>query len=155
MKDVRSGIARIFNAYGENMDLGEYSHVVPALIGKAIFYPEKEFTVWGDGTQSRDFLYVSDCVEALVKLESKVSSPPLTVNIGSAETVPISTLAQKIVGLSGKSMTPVYDTEKPVGPLSRTAHTTKARALLDWQPQISLEEGLKRTYAWVEKRMRG
>ncbi len=153
MKDIRIGIARIFNVYGENEDLGESAHVVPALIRKAILYPEEKFIVWGNGKQSRDFLYVADCVDALIKLEAKAASPPLVVNIGWDKTVLISELAEKIVELSGKDIDIIYDPTRPVGPVSRTADITRAVASLGWQPRISLEEGLKRTYAWAQRRI--
>lgn len=152
MKGVEIGIARIFNIYGENGDLGKTSQVVPSLIRKAICYPTEEFIVWGDGKQSRDFLYVSDLVDALLKLEEKASNPPVVVNLGSDKAIPIGELAEKIVKVSGKDIEMRYDTSKPAGPTSRTADITKARALLGWQPRVSLEEGLKRTYTWAAKR---
>lgn len=154
MKGVEIGIARIFNIYGENGELDKSSHVVLSLIRKAIRYPDEEFIVWGDGRQSRDFLYVSDVVDALLRLEEKASNPPVVVNLGADKAVSIGVLAEKIVELSGKNMAIEYDTGKPVGPISRTANIAKARALLGWQPKVSLEEGLRRTYAWAVKRLR-
>jgi GDP-D-mannose 3',5'-epimerase len=147
------GIARIFNIFGENGALGDSAQVVPSLIRKAIRYPKEEFIVWGDGKQSRDFLYVSNCVDALLKLERKASNPPIVVNIGSEQAITIGSLAEKIVELSGKNMEIKYDPSKPMGPSSRTAVVTKARTLLGWQPTVNLEEGLRRTYAWLEKRL--
>jgi nucleoside-diphosphate-sugar epimerase len=154
MKNVDVGIARIFTAYGPCEPLDETAHAVPALIRKAIRYPEEDFVVWGSGEQTRSFMYVSDCVEALVRLEEKASSPPLIVNVGSDKPTPIRVLAEKIVEISGKSIEVKYDPSKPVGPLSRTADITKARRVLGWSPKVSLEEGLRRTYAWAEKKLR-
>jgi GDP-D-mannose 3',5'-epimerase len=151
MKDVNISIARLFNIYGINEPVGEHAHVVADLICKAIRYPEEPFIVQGDGTQSRDFLYVTDCVDALVKLEEKASSPPVTVNVGSDRTVTIGTLAERIVSISGKDIEIIYDATKPMGPLSRTADTKKAKALLGWTPKIDLDEGLRRTYNWIEE----
>ena len=129
--------------------------MITDLISKAILYPNKEFVVRGDGKQSRDFLYVSDCVDALLKLEEKVSNPPITVNIGSGKAVSISTIAEKAVELSGKDIKIAYDPAQPVGPLSRIGDITRARALLNWQPKVSLDEGLRHTYEWVERRLKG
>ncbi len=151
--DIDIGIARIFNVYGENSVLSGSAHVIADLMRKAILYPKEEFIVWGDGKQSRDFLYVSDCVDALLKLEEGASNPPVIVNIGSGETVSIGTIAEKVVRLSGKDISIVYDATKPVGPLSRTADITKAKALLNWQPKVSLDDGLRRTYSWVQRRL--
>ena len=155
VKSIKTGIARIFNVYGENEPPRERAHVIADLARKAILYPQVEFVVWGDGTQTRDFLYVSDCVDALLKLEKALSvaansTNSIIVNVGSDEAVPISTIAEKIVKISGKDIPIIYDPTKPVGPLSRTADTTRAKTLLGWQPRIGLDEGLKRTYSWIE-----
>lgn len=153
MKDIDIGIARIFNIYGENAALGETGQVIPALIYKAISYPQEDFIVWGNGQQTRDFLYVADCVEALLKLEAKASNPPVIVNIGSGKTVPIRVIAEKTAGLSGKNPEIKYDVTRPVGPVSRTSDISRAQALLHWRPETSLDVGLARTYSWVEKRL--
>jgi nucleoside-diphosphate-sugar epimerase len=104
MKNIDVGIARIFTVYGPGEPLDETAHAVPALIRKAIRYPEEDFVVWGNGEQTRSFMYISDCVEALVRLEEKASSPPLIVNIGSDKPTPIRVLAEKIVEISGKNI---------------------------------------------------
>jgi len=155
MGNIDTGIARIFNVYGENQDLVKAVHVIPSLFLKADRYPEEEFTVWGNGQQSRDFLYVADCVDALLQLEERASSPPIIANIGSGKPVSIGTIAEKVVGLSGKDIEVIYDPTKPVGPISRTADITRARALLDWEPRTNLDEGLRRTYSWIQRRLAG
>jgi GDP-D-mannose 3',5'-epimerase len=148
------GIARIFNIYGENGALGKSSHVVTSLIRKAILYPQEKYIVWGNGQQTRDFLHVGDCIEALIKIQGKSAKEPLIVNIGSDKAVKISTLAEKIARISGKDMEIIYDPSKPSGPFSRTSDNRQARALLDWEPKVSLDEGLHRTYKWEEKRLK-
>ncbi len=160
MRTIHIGIARIFNVYGENEPLGEKAHVVADLIRKAILYPKVEFTVWGDGTQTRDLLYVSDCVDALLRLEAVLSTPAssmnshsITVNIGSDVPMPVGELATKIVQLSGKKIPKKYDLSKPVGPRSRTANIDRAKELLGWRPKVHLEEGLSRVYRWVEVKL--
>jgi nucleoside-diphosphate-sugar epimerase len=155
MKGLQIGIGRIFNVYGEGEEPDKDAHVVPALMRKALIYPQEEFRVWGDGEQTRDFLYVSDAVEALMKLEEKASWPPVVVNIGSGKGVPIKVLVKKILAISGKDIEPIYDPTKPVGPLSRTADISRARALLGWEPRVSLEDGLRRTFRWVEGKLKG
>jgi GDP-D-mannose 3', 5'-epimerase len=147
-------IPRIFNVYGENGALGKSSHVVTSLIRKAILYPEEKYIVWGDGKQTRDFLYVGDCVEALIKLQNKSSRTPLIVNIGSDSAVKISTLAEKIARISGKNPKIIYDPSQPSGPYSRTSDIGYARTLLGWRPEVSLDEGLRRTYSWEERRLK-
>ena len=148
------GIARIFNIYGENGALGKSSHVVTSLIRKAILYPQEKYIVWGDGQQTRDFLYVGDCVEALIKMQEKTTREPLIINIGSDKAVKISMIAEKIARISGKNMEITYDLSQPSGPFSRTSDNRLAKALLNWEPKVSLDKGLRRTYAWEEKRLK-
>ena len=152
IEDLDIGIARIFNIYGENSAMGPSSHVVTSLIRKAIFYPREKYVVWGNGQQTRDFLYVGDCVEALIKMLGKAAKELFIVNIGSDKAVKISTLAEKIAGISGKNMEIIYDSGQPSGPFSRTSDNKQAKALLNWEPKVSLDEGLQRTYRWEETR---
>jgi nucleoside-diphosphate-sugar epimerase len=151
IKDIDIGIARIFNVYGEGEPLDKTAHVVPALIRKAIMYPKEDFIVWGDGNQSRCLIYVTDCVDALTRLEEKASNPPLIVNVGSDRPVEIKEIAEKIVKISGKDIDVRYDPKKPVGPLSRTANIQRAKSMLGWKPKVRLEDGLKTTYMWAER----
>ncbi|MCD6283944.1 SDR family NAD(P)-dependent oxidoreductase [bacterium] len=156
MKNIKIAIARIFNVYGVNEPLDEKSHAISDLIRKAIDYPQKEFIIWGDGKQTRDYMYVSDCVDALVKLEEKISDYqplPLILNIGSGKATSISELAEVIIKISGKNIKPKYDVQKPVGPISRTADIRKVKETLNWEPKVSLEEGLKRTFVWIQKKI--
>jgi len=153
MDGIRAGIARIFNVYGECAELEKGSQVIPALIRKAILYPKEEFVVWGDGRQTRCFLYVGDCVDALMKLEERASRPPLVVNVGSDKPVSIRELSRRIVKISRKAVRVQFDPSKPTGPLSRTAEISKAKTILQWQPTIGLNEGLERVYAWVGRRL--
>lgn len=153
MHNIDIGIARIFNIYGVNEPLGERANVIADLICKAILHRTGEYLVRGDGKQSRDFLYVSDCVEALLKLEEKVANPPVTVNIGSGIPISIGTIAQKVVALSGKDIKVKYDNGGFVGPISRMADISRARTLLGWQQTVDLDSGLALTYAWTKKEL--
>ncbi|HXX59232.1 MAG TPA: NAD-dependent epimerase/dehydratase family protein [Dehalococcoidales bacterium] len=150
---MKIGIARLFNIYGENSEAGASAHVVTSLIRKAVRYPAEGYTVWGDSTKTRDFLYVGDCVSALVKLQESLEQRPLIVNVGSDESVSIKVLAEKIAAISGKPIKIIYDQSRPSGPRSRTCNNQYARELLDWTPQVSFDEGLQQTYRWAEKRL--
>lgn len=153
MTKLNVGIARLFNVYGEGEEPDENAHVVPSLIRKAILYPEVEFRVWGDGRQKRDLIYVEDVVEALVRLEEVASNPPVTINLGSGTPLDIRTIVEKIICISGKLITPVFEPRALVGPRSRAADITAAKRLLDWEPRVPIDEGLRRTYAWVEEKV--
>jgi len=155
MKNIQIGIARIFNIYGVNEPLDERSHAISDLIRKAIDYPKKDFVVWGNGNQTRDYLYVLDCVDALIKIEEDISENSLlTLNIASGKGAPIEKVAKEIIKISGKNIKPSYNFSKPVGPISRTADIGKMKKTLKWQPKIELNEGLKRTYSWIQKKIK-
>jgi len=155
MKNIDIGIARIFNIYGENEPIEEgKSHLIGDLTRKVILNPQSELKIRGDGNQTLDFLYVSNCADALLRLEEKASNPPAIANIGSGDAVSIGTIAEKVIELSGNDIEIVYEATKTAGPISRAADITKAKALLDWQPRVSLNEGLKCTYLWVQKKLR-
>lgn len=154
MENCKSGIARIFNAYGEYCEYGATAQVVPSLIRKAILFPHERFTIWGDGDQTRCLLYIGDCVDALLKLEKRASYRPLKVNIGSEDEITIRKLAELIIQISGKNIEPKLDVGMPVGPVSRAPDVSKAKEVLSWTPRVSLQEGLRRTYDFVARTMR-
>jgi len=153
MEECRSAAARIFNAYGEYCEYEGTAQVVPSLIRKAIKYPDEEFVVWGDGTQTRNLIYIQDCIDALLKMEEKASYPPLILNVGNEKTTTIRELAERIVKVSGKKIEIRYDKSKPVGPLSRIPSIQRAEEKLKWKPHTSLENGLRSTYKWIESEL--
>lgn len=153
---IRTGVARIFKSYGNCDDFSDVSgQVVCMLCRKAVNYPNEDFIVWGDGTQTRCLLYIDDCIDALMKIEEYTTDESLTVNLGSDVPIPIKTLAEKIVKISEKDIPITYDTSKPVGPLSRAPNISKIKKILNWKPTTTLDEGLIPTYEWVEEALLG
>ena len=143
----------LHNVYGTPTDFGARSQVIPALIRKAVRYPDEPFTVWGSGEQGRAFLHVDDAVEAIVlALEKGWGESP--IQIGPSVCTSIATLAAQIAEISGKGMHPVFDTTKPEGDRARCADASKALRVLGWQPKVTLEDGLRQTYAWLETQLR-
>jgi GDP-D-mannose 3', 5'-epimerase len=153
MKNTKSSIARIFNAYGPCSEIGETSQVIPALIRKAINYPKEPFIVWGTGKQTRSFMYITDCIDALIMMEKKATNPPLILNVASDEEVTICSIGEQIVKMSGKSIKIKYDPSKPVGPISRSANITQIHNIFNWYPKTTFDEGLQLTYKWAKKRL--
>jgi len=145
LMDCHVGIARVFCSYGPNMLLDDSARAVAMLCRKVVEYPTKPFVVWGSGDQTRDYLYVSDCIDALLLLEEHGG----TVNVGSGRATRIGELAEKIVEISGKHVRIQYDASKPTGLIGRTADISKLKAL-GWKQRVSLEEGLKKMYGWVQ-----
>ena len=140
------------NVYGSPTDFGERSQVIPALIRKAINYPNEDFIVWGSGYQGRAFLHVDDIINALWKaLNSNMDFD--YIQIGPSVCTSIREIAETIVKISKKDINIVYDTSKPEGDKARSADYSKAKRILGWEPQVKLEDGLLREYRWIEQHM--
>lgn len=136
------------NVYGSPCDYGARSQVIPALIRKAINYPNEEFNVWGSGKQGRAFIHVNDIVDALVLALEKGWGHGW-IQIGPSECTSIREIAEAIIKISGKDINPYYDSSKPEGDKARSADWSKAKDVLGWEPKVSLEEGLREQYAWI------
>lgn len=141
------------NVYGAPTDFGERSQVIPALIRKAINSPNEPFYVWGSGEQGRAFIHVNDIVEALVLALEKGWGHG-HIQIGPSCCTSIKEIAYKIIDISGKKITPFFDTSKPEGDKARCADYSRARDILGWEPKVSLEKGLRDTYQWIERQIK-
>jgi GDP-L-fucose synthase len=134
---------------GDNFD-PETSHVIPALLRRFIEAAERgdaTATVWGDGSASREFLYVDDCAEAFcLALEHYDEPEPL--NIGTGEETSIKDLVALLVDITGFSGTIEWDTSRPNGQLRRMLSTKRAAVSLGWHASMPLRAGLERTAAW-------
>jgi nucleoside-diphosphate-sugar epimerase len=107
--------------------------------------------IWGDGEQTRSFLYIDDAIRGLVALME--SDFPLPINLGSTEAVTINQLADIIGDIAGVTLDKRHDLTKPQGVRGRNANIDRAWEELDWWPDISLKEGLAKTYAWIEEQV--
>jgi GDP-L-fucose synthase len=130
---------------GDNFDL-ETSHVIPALIRKMVESPD-EIVLWGDGTPTREFLYVDDCVEALVLAAERYDGAD-PVNLGSGEEISIRDLAELVADLADFDGTITWDTSKPNGYPRRSLDTSRAEELFGFRAQTRLRDGIERTVAW-------
>ena len=144
-------IARFHNIYGPYGTYKGGREKAPAALCRKVAEAKDSstITIWGDGKQTRSFLYIDDCVEANVKLMESNYDRPL--NIGSEELISIDRLADMIIAVSGKRLKKRYDLTKPQGVRGRNADLTLIRKVLGWEPRVSYEEGLKRTYRWIKK----
>ncbi len=140
------------NVYGSPCDFGARSQVIPALIRKAINYPEEEFNVWGSGKQGRAFIHVDDVVSALMLALEKGWGHGW-IQVGPSVCTSIAEIAETVIRISGKEITPFYDTSKPEGDKARSADYSKAREILGWEPKVSLEDGLRQQYEWIRQRL--
>jgi len=140
-------LVRPYNAYGPRDHFDpEKSHVIPAII-KRIFDGENPLVVWGDGGQTRAFLYVTDFARGLIEAIEKypVADP---INLGTDEEVKIKDLVEMIIKLSGKKTNIFFDISMPAGQPRRNCDTTKAKEKIGFEAKIKLEDGLKETIKW-------
>ena len=143
-------IARPYNAYGprDHFESPE-AHVIAALI-RRIGDGEDPLIVWGNGEQSRTFLYVTDLARGLLDLIERYPTPD-PINLGTDEETTIRRLTEMIVERSGRRVTVQFDASKPSGQLRRTCDTSKARRLIGFTARVPLAEGLTQTMAWYER----
>lgn len=145
-------ILMFHNVYGSPCDFGERSQVIPALIRKAVNYPNEPFIVWGSGEQGRAFIHVDDIVNAL-SLTLKKGLGKGTIQIGPGVCTSIKEVAEMVVQVSGKSIDVHFDTTKPEGDKARCADYSKAKQILGWEPKVDIEEGIRKQYEWIKKQI--
>jgi nucleoside-diphosphate-sugar epimerase len=145
-------VVRFHNIYGP---LGTYDggrEKAPAALCRKVAAAESggSIEIWGDGEQTRSFCYIDDCVEGIHRLMESGYTEPL--NLGTDRLVTINELAEIIIAISGKALDVVH-VDGPQGVRGRNSDNTNLRAVLGWEPAVSLEDGLTETYRWIEKRV--
>src|SRR6201993_890411 len=151
---LETRIVRFHNVYGP---LGTYEggkEKAPAAISRKVALAEDggEIEVWGDGEQTRSFMYVDDCVEGLLRLMAGDYSEPL--NLGTDRLVTINQLIDLVSNVAGKRLKKRHDLSKPQGVRGRNSDNTLLNRVLGWEPAITLEQGLTTTYRWIEEELR-
>jgi dTDP-glucose 4,6-dehydratase len=145
---LNTKIVRIFNTYGPRMRLRD-GRAVPAFMSQAL--RGEDVTVFGDGTQTRSFCYVTDLVDGILRLmESDLNDP---VNIGNPHELTIDEIARLIISLTGSTSRIVHRPLPVDDPRQRQPDITRARTLLGWEPRVGLEEGLLKTVAYFRRRL--
>ena len=145
-------VARYHNIYGPYGTFDGGREKAPAALCRKVIEAKKnngnKIEVWGDGKQTRSFLYIDDCIEGTLKLfESDYSAP---VNIGSDEQVSINQMIEIIENVSGiNKLERVYQLDKPKGVRGRSSNNDLVKKILNWSFKIKLKDGLKRTYDWM------
>ncbi len=146
-------IARYHNIYGPEGTYEGGREKAPAAICRKVVLAKdrEEIPVWGDGKQTRSFCYINDCLEGTYRLMESDYKEPL--NIGSDRLVNIDELIKIVSNVAGKNLKKVYQLDKPQGVRGRNADLTLVKKVLNWEPQISLEQGLEKTYSWIKSRI--
>jgi len=142
-------VVRFHNVYGP---LGTYDggkEKAPAAISRKVALCPNggEIEIWGDGHQTRSFMYVDDCVEGIYRIMKSNYDKPL--NLGTDELITVNGLVDLIAGLAGKTVKKRHDLSRPQGVRGRNSDNNKLREVLGWEPRITLREGLLPTYKWI------
>jgi len=145
---VATRIVRIFNTYGPRMRLGD-GRVVPNFITQAL--RGEALTVYGDGSQTRSFCFVDDLVEGIVRLLRSDCAQP--VNLGNPYELSVREFAETIIRLTGSSSSITFEPLPVDDPKVRQPDVSFARQLLDWEPRVSLEDGLSKTIAYFREKL--
>lgn len=154
-RGMKTFIARFHNVYGPNGTWDGGREKAPAALSRkvveALDNGAQDITIWGDGTQTRSFMYIDDCVEGIDKIthcDELIATP---INLGSSELVSINELLSKIERVSGlnKPLARKYDLDAPKGVAGRNSDNTFIKQVLKWEPSTTLDDGLAKTYRWI------
>lgn len=145
-------IARFHNVYGANSPFDGIRAKAPAAMCRKVIEARNMVEVWGTGNQTRSFLYIDDCIDAVrLLMESDFKEP---INIGSEEMISINDLAQMAIDISGKRLV-INNIHGPVGVMGRNSDNTLVEKVLGWKPKYNLREGMERTFHWIKSQIDG
>lgn len=152
---LQTRVARFHNVYGPFGTFEGGREKAPAAICRKIIHAKltgsHEIEVWGDGTRTRSFMYIDDCLKGIrAIMESDILEP---INLGSGELVTINGLVDIVEDIAGIRVKRKYDLTAPQGVNGRNSDNTRIKQYLHWEPAISLRTGLEKTYAWIYNRM--
>ncbi len=148
-------VARFHNVYGPFGTYDGGREKAPAAICRKLIeaemYGKKDIVIWGDGHQTRSFMYIDDCIKGILDIMySNIEEP---INLGSAEMVSINQLVDYVEEIAKRKLERKYDPTAPKGVRGRNSDNTLIRKYLGWEPSIPLKDGLKKTYDWIKEQM--
>ena len=143
--------ARFHNVYGPHGTWDGGREKAPAAICRKVIQAQvsgkHEIEIWGDGTRTRSFMYIDDCILGVQKIiNSEILDP---INLGSSEMVSINQLVDIVENIAGLKLKRTYDLDAPKGVMGRNSDNTLIKKYLNWEPSIPLRQGLEKTYAWI------
>ena len=148
---METRVARYHNAYGPDGTWSGGREKAPAAIcrkvAEAALSGKHEIEIWGDGKQTRSFMYIDDCVKGTLMIAEGPRIEP--INLGSSELVTINQLVDVVEGIAGVELERQYKLDAPQGVRGRNSDNTLIRETYGWEPSISLQDGLTKTYAWI------
>jgi nucleoside-diphosphate-sugar epimerase len=146
-------VARFHNVYGPHGTWEGGREKAPAAICRKVIHAkvtgEHEIEIWGDGHQTRSFLYIDDCLSGIDQLmHSDIEEP---INLGSSELVTVNGLVGMVEEIAGIRLRRTYELDAPKGVNGRNSDNTKIQEYLGWEPSVRLRDGMEKTYAWIEQ----
>lgn len=151
---LETRMVRFHNVYGPLGTFEGGKEKAPAAISRKVaLTPDGgNIEIWGDGKQTRSFMYVDDCVEGLIRLMNSDHHEPL--NLGTDRLIAVDELVDIICKIAGKKLTKIHDVNKPQGVRGRNSDNTRLRQVLGWEPSVPIESGLEITYKWIQKELK-
>lgn len=152
---INTRVARFHNVYGPHGTWDGGREKAPAAMCRKVLeaelYGKEEINIWGDGEQTRSFMYITDCVEGILKIMySDILEP---INLGSSEMVSINQLVDIVEKIANRKLKRTYDPDAPKGVRGRNSDNTMILELLGWEPTLPLAVGMKETYDWIRTQM--
>jgi GDP-D-mannose 3',5'-epimerase len=148
-------VARFHNVYGPYGTFDGGREKAPAAISRKVIEAgitkKKEIVIWGDGNQTRSFMYIEDCIKGIQSIMYSDIEEPL--NLGSSEMVSINQLVDIVEDIAGYKLERIYDLKAPKGVRGRNSENTLIKKYLGWEPSISLRTGMKKTYDWIHEQI--
>ena len=148
-------VARFHNVYGPFGTFDGGREKAPAAISRKVIEAgitkKKEIVIWGDGNQTRSFMYIDDCIKGIQAIMYSDIEEPL--NLGSSEMVSINQLVDIVEDIAGYKLERIYDLKAPKGVRGRNSENTLIKKYLGWEPSISLRTGMKKTYDWISEQV--
>jgi nucleoside-diphosphate-sugar epimerase len=148
-------VARFHNVYGPHGTYDGGREKAPAAICRKVIEAsitgKKDITIWGDGHQTRSFMYIEDCIKGILDIMySNIEEP---INLGSSEMVSINQLVDIVEEIAGFKLDRNYDLDAPKGVRGRNSENTLIRKYLNWEPSITLRKGMKKTFDWIKEQV--
>ena len=154
-RGLRTFIARFHNVYGPNGTWDGGREKAPAAICRKVIQAkdsgQHEIMIWGDGTQTRSFTYIEDCVKGIDMITHCDELTATPINLGSSEMISVDGLVSLVEGIAGVKLARKYDLTAPRGVAGRNSDNTMIKRILGWEPSTAFKDGMKTTYAWIEE----
>ena len=154
-RGLKTFIARFHNVYGPNGTWDGGREKAPAALSRkvitAVDNGDNSIYIWGDGSQTRSYMYVDDCTKGIDMITHCDDLEATPINLGSSKLVSVNELVSMIEGFAGVELKRNYQLDKPRGVAGRNSDNTFIKQMLDWEPDTPLEEGMKKTYHWIKE----